>query len=143
MHCEFKAEKIVWLRDKHGRIFHWPFDHTTHPKAFNSPADPLDVPAGDQALKIAGDVVTLDLPEGRITTLTNQNGRTGTCLRCGLCCESCAHLLVNSIGIGKPNATSCRVYAARLYEGYKGCILWPSEPIQIPIRLFGICGMRF
>lgn len=143
MQCDFIVDKTVWLRDKHGKIFHWPFDQTTHPKAFNSPDDPIDVPADESSTKLTGDVFQIDLPQGKIITHTNRNGRTGACVRCGLCCIGCMHLLVNKNGLGKPNGTLCKIYKTRLYEGYKGCILWPLEPIEITLEMSGICGMRF
>lgn len=51
--------------------------------------------------------------------------RSGSCCRCGQCCEGCEHLIMmNSFG-------SCSVINEVGKDWDMGCKVWPSEPQHI------------
>ena len=129
---------------------------------YNTPEEAVVVPQTIVNLNRCLGTIVLSTPKGPVTLDFNLNGRTGSCNQCGQCCSHlastcparptccyiidgiyhrCSHLVIRAPGIGKRNGTECGIFNRLLYEGYKQCLAWPSQPNEVEGRPF--CGFRF
>jgi len=137
-------KKVAWLQDKNGSIFHWSYEAITGNGMVSSPDSPLVLPSSADATTHHNDVLTIEFSQGKIISHLNKNNRKGKCVRCGLCCIDCPHLaLLYPMALGKENGTACKIYYTRLYEGLKGCVLFPEKFNDLSTEARKVCGFRF
>jgi len=153
---------MVWFEDSRGHKFHLPIVEDS----INTPNTAIHIGELNMAgMMYSGNVQVAIQGYPTFTFAFELPGRSGSCIRCGLCCTHppedpptvCAWPLNEEYGVhvcpeliidprknslGKSGRCSC---AARgnLLELYKGCALWPRNLGDKYPWCMGTCGFSF